>query len=345
MDRLTPLPADSVYNDHFVRPMGSDGERIAATVLMSSRQDVERARDLMAGAGLAPTVVTAQSIALCDYANFCLKDQPYVAGIFVRDGEQEYMTVCCDGDVVSSHRYRGVRDSPRAALRREVERALPDRSSADLHVIREVPGADSRSLAQLAPEGFLGAGIQPNAEAFAAVGAALGRVNEGRERINLLPAELIQPEESVGLRELGLAAAVITLAAFLAGAIAVKNVQVSSALASELSRLDPLVTAVSRQEAETRALAEKVKTLESARGASTLEYLRELTAVVPKTAYLTTFRYRNDRLEVDGIADKASELISILEKSRYFKNVEFTAPTTKYLQTKERFSLRMGLEE
>ena len=48
-------------------------------------------------------------------------------------------------------------------------------------------------------------------------------------------------------------------------------------------------------------------------------------------------------LEVDGIAEKASGLISLLEQSPYFTNVEFTAPTTKYLQDQERFSLRMGL--
>jgi len=34
-----------------------------------------------------------------------------------------------------------------------------------------------------------------------------------------------------------------------------------------------------------------------------------------------------------------------LEQSQYFKNVEFTAPTTKYLQDQERFSLKMELEQ
>ena len=63
------------------------------------------------------------------------------------------------------------------------------------------------------------------------------------------------------------------------------------------------------------------------------------------SAYLTTFRYKGDRIEVDGIATNAAELISQLEHSAQFKDVEFTAPTTKYLQNQERFSLRMGLEQ
>ena len=70
-----------------------------------------------------------------------------------------------------------------------------------------------------------------------------------------------------------------------------------------------------------------------------------MTEAVPNSAYLTTFRYKGDRLEVDGIADNASVLISLLERSPFFKNVEFTAPTTKYLQSQERFSLRMELEQ
>ncbi len=346
LDRLTPLPSESVYSDHFTTPVGTEGERIAATVVVAPREHVEGARDLVASAGLAPTVVTAQPVALCDYANFCTGGQPQVCGVFARDDDQETMTVCCDGSLVSSHRYDGRGpDSPLTALRREVERALPDRTADEPRIIRDDDDMTSIGMARLAPEEFLESVSNPNAQQLTAIGAALGRLNEGRNKLNLLPAELVQPEEAVGMRELGLAAAVIALALFLVGAVALKNMQVSSALASELGRLDPLVTEVSRQEAETRALAEKVKLLEGSRGASTVEYLRELTALVPKTAYLTTFRYRNERLEVDGIADKASELISILEKSRYFKDVEFTAPTTKYLQTKERFSLRMGLEE
>ena len=92
-------------------------------------------------------------------------------------------------------------------------------------------------------------------------------------------------------------------------------------------------------------LEERLKLFEAQRGASVLAYLQAMTKEVPTSAYLTTFRYKGDRVEVDGIATNAAELISFLEKSPYFKNVEFTAPTTKYLQNQERFSLRMGLEK
>jgi general secretion pathway protein L len=74
-------------------------------------------------------------------------------------------------------------------------------------------------------------------------------------------------------------------------------------------------------------------------------YLKAVTDLIPETSYLTTFRYREDKIELDGISDKASELIAILESSPYFAGVEFTAPTTKYLSSQERFSLRMRIEQ
>ena len=49
------------------------------------------------------------------------------------------------------------------------------------------------------------------------------------------------------------------------------------------------------------------------------------------------------RLTVDGFARSASDLIAALEKSKYFKNVNFTSPTTK-TGDKERFSLVAEVE-
>ena len=131
----------------------------------------------------------------------------------------------------------------------------------------------------------------------------------------------------------------------LAAAIGLKNLSISNAVASEVERLKPTVSAVNAREEANRSALERIQVLETQRSQSVLVYLRDMTDRVPKTAYLTTFRFKGDRVEVDGIADNASGLISLLERSPYFKNVEFTAPTTKYLQSQERFSLRMGLEK
>ena len=142
-----------------------------------------------------------------------------------------------------------------------------------------------------------------------------------------------------------MAAIVIVLSATLAGSIAVKNLSLGNAVAAEVARLEPEVNAVTAQEEDNRRVLQRIEVLEGPRKRSVLAYLKAMTEAVPNSAYLTTFRYKGDRLEVDGIADNASVLISLLERSPFFKNVEFTAPTTKYLQSQERFSLRMELEQ
>ena len=116
-------------------------------------------------------------------------------------------------------------------------------------------------------------------------------------------------------------------------------------MAAEVERLLPKVSAVTQKEEANRALAAKLSTLEDARAVSVLAYLRDITIRLPNSAYLTTFRFKGDRIEIDGIADSAAGLISLLEQSPNFADVEFTAPTTKYLQDQQRFSLRMGFEQ
>ena len=178
-----------------------------------------------------------------------------------------------------------------------------------------------------------------------AIGAALGLIGESRQTVNLLPASMVQTATGFGLRELALSGMVAAMAILLLGSIAAKNLSSSSALSAEVDDLEPRVEqALRRQDknAETLFMVEK---LEAKSRSRSLTYLKAVTDLIPATSYLTTFRYREEKIEVDGISDKASELIAILEASPYFAGVEFTAPTTKYLTNQERFSLRMRLEQ
>ena len=72
--------------------------------------------------------------------------------------------------------------------------------------------------------------------------------------------------------------------------------------------------------------------------------LKELTDIIPADAYLTAFNLRGDRLTLDGFARSASDLITALEKSKHYKNVSFTSPTTR-TGDKDRFSLVAEIEK
>jgi Tfp pilus assembly protein PilN len=348
LDRIFPVPAASLVTQQYWRPLGAGGERVHATVVAGMRERVEQVQGALAAVGLAPTSITALPVALNDFYGFCRGHGQRTAGLFYRHGARESMVVSSRGVMVSNVPYAQSDETRSERLWRELETLVPDAIQDDVEVVMDGDATDGAvDLTSCMPEqlyaGRNGAPTLRWHEA-AAVGAALSQLGEAKVKVNLLPVELQRVEEGVGLRELGLAALVAVFAVVLAATIALKNLTIGNALAEEVESLLPRVSRVQAQEAENRKALESVTLLENPRNTSVLAYLREMTESVPNTAYLTTFRYKGDRLEVDGVATTASELIAVLERSGYFKNVEFTAPTTKYLQTQERFSLRMGLE-
>ena len=105
----------------------------------------------------------------------------------------------------------------------------------------------------------------------------------------------------------------------------------------ELARVEPLVKEVKALQNESDDLRRQLKILTGEEKRVTV-LLKELSDVIPTDAYLTSINLRGGRLTLDGMAHSASDLIAALEKSKHFKNVSFTSPTTRS-GDKDRFSL------
>lgn len=76
-----------------------------------------------------------------------------------------------------------------------------------------------------------------------------------------------------------------------------------------------------------------------------LNIIREFAAVLPKNAWLSRMRISENMVEVEGYAGSATGLLSVIEASGYFRNVELASPAVK--DTKkgvDRFSIRMEIE-
>ncbi len=343
LDRLFPVPPDSLFWTTTSRPLGTVGERVGVTVFASPKPAVEEAVDVVRESGLPISAVTVEPVALADYLS--LVGVP-LGAIATSSGTREFLTLCAGGLVVSSHHAdRRSRSLLQAALR-EMETALPERSGEAPALLRaRAVEEGEQSLASLAPADLLPIDAMVGEAEVVAIGAALGLIGESRQSVNLLPSSMIQTAAGFGLREMALSGALAAMGLLLLGSIGAKNLSISSALSSQIDELEPRVEqALRRQDKNTEMLA-MVERLESKSRSRTLTYLKAVTDLVPTTSYLTTFRFREDKIEMDGISDKASDLIAILESSPYFTGVEFTAPTTKYLSNQERFSLRMRLEQ
>jgi Tfp pilus assembly protein PilN len=106
---------------------------------------------------------------------------------------------------------------------------------------------------------------------------------------------------------------------------------------AHLAAIEPEVNEVIGLQEEIDHLQRQVEILGQQDGRVTT-LLKELTELIPSDAYLTTLNLRGGRLTLDGQARSASDIITALEKSKRFKNVNFSSPTTRQ-GDKERFAL------
>jgi len=76
-----------------------------------------------------------------------------------------------------------------------------------------------------------------------------------------------------------------------------------------------------------------------------LTILKELTAILPKTTWLTRVRVTESTVDIEGYAGSASTLLPKLEASHYFKKAEFSSPTFRDARMNaDRFNIKMEIE-
>jgi general secretion pathway protein L len=76
-----------------------------------------------------------------------------------------------------------------------------------------------------------------------------------------------------------------------------------------------------------------------------LEVMKELTSILPKSVWLTRLRITGETVEMEGYAGSATEILPKLEQSALFKKVEFSSPTIRDTRLNaDRFVIKMEIE-
>jgi general secretion pathway protein L len=120
----------------------------------------------------------------------------------------------------------------------------------------------------------------------------------------------------------------------------------ASQIQTGISRLQPEMKMLVKQEAEWNALAKRYQTiLRHVRFRdSNLDALKTLATVLPPETFLQSYRYQNESVTISGVSASALDVQSALEKSPVFQGVQFTAPITRDPSGKDRFTLTMSIE-
>jgi general secretion pathway protein L len=157
--------------------------------------------------------------------------------------------------------------------------------------------------------------------------------------VNLLPVEGRRgADEGLSLTTVVLVALTALLLLVWGGSTLVKDALLRRQLQAQIESIEPEVREVKALQADVERLQRELDTLSEGQEPRVTPLLKDLTELVPNDAYLTGLNLRGDKLSIDGQARSASDLITALEKSKHFKNVTFSSPTTKQ-GDKERFSI------
>ena len=118
-------------------------------------------------------------------------------------------------------------------------------------------------------------------------------------------------------------------------------------ISSQISARKDEVKKVEALQKDTDALQAEIETITSFRKPEpiTLNIIKEITTVLPKTAWITRVKITGTTVDIEGYASSANEILPKLEASPYLRKVEFSSPTFRDAKMNaDRFVVKMEIE-
>ncbi|MGH7843800.1 MAG: PilN domain-containing protein [Candidatus Binatia bacterium] len=358
--RLLPFRRDEIYFDYLAGR--KRGDKLGIMLFAVPKKVVDEILEILAVFGIKPRGVETSATAQANYLLFC-NGGAIGPAIFVGAQNGNWEMVGLDTQIDGWKRQRPqlvfAYSLPRVewaqaplrelvvALTLENTRLFSSNSAPDLFSPVLGEAAEVTDLAALGRERLNGDFQVDHNVLVPAIGVALRGLREARFAINLLPHPARQ-EERKGLSQFNLSLTALLLLALLGwgGSFPVKDEYRLRQLQTESQKYAPEVAALQQKESEMNRAKKELSILVSLRDrrGEILQVLDELSRAVPNSAYLSSLRYRDGGIELQGTAESASNLVPILERSQLFKNVGFNAPSNRGRDNRETFSLKAEVE-
>ncbi len=367
VERHVPFPLEEAQYDFQV--LERDAQHATLLLATARKEEIDRYVDLLRDAGIRPTGLGVSTFASLNvlFYNQRRDGDPFTALIDLRDGEAEigvanagilrhcrHLTLepAAPLDVLLPE-LSGLLAQPLAdsgpSGRGRISLAGAGSGRGDLlHHLAEQSGLEVEFLQPF--QRIKARGVEP--QAAQSLGAAVGLALKGLAtlplQIDLLPREMAPPRQDPGLTRtyrLLLLIAVLGLAYGVSGAIRERR-----ALAGLIARVDRLKAeagTVEQLKGEVVRLDNRIAALQriDQEEVRKLDALREIVQLLPKGVTLTLFSVEGREVRIGGsIAGSASDLISILEQSPFFENVQFTSPVASRGGETQEFQIKGILE-
>ncbi|MDH3357886.1 MAG: pilus assembly protein PilM [Desulfobacteraceae bacterium] len=204
-----------------------------------------------------------------------------------------------------------------------------------LQVLNELPNLEF-SLLDLSQGPF------EEKNSIASTGLALKSLQSVAVDINLFPEHFRKKPSIIG-RYIILALFVLTLITGMGwvGSHIVHQRVTGIRVDRELNELSDKINALEQANSEITALQERIDYLGNLQKdrIGALEFLKELTEILPETAWLSRLSVADNKVEIQGYTDYSTRLITQLEASPLFANAKFISTITKDRDGKQVFKI------
>lgn len=345
METLSPWPTDEIYSDYSAGVPKSTSKTIPVTVVIIPRAVLDPWITFFKSAGLPLSGASLSSL-VCAHGTSVL--WPDTRPTVVLDCEDSFV----EGVIIQASRVTSltVKGSDVNAQARSVAEQLMSvgrvQSPENVRVVLHGSASSAFETIPTVPLPLENA-RSDSSRVFGTIAAALAGIKRSAFNVNLVPADQRYRRNQLQLIP---TYALVGLTVLAGIAMIVREPYQSSVYASkldtEIRKISPEIKEVSAQEAELNRLSEKYRALFGhfqSRDLN-LEAMRELSHVLPPTAWLTNYIYQNDSVTISGFAQSASEIQKALEDSPVFKDVQFVNSVTRDANGKDRFSVKATLE-
>ncbi|MBI4483773.1 MAG: PilN domain-containing protein [Acidobacteria bacterium] len=366
VESLQPSDEELPYYDYAVMERKEGEERLSVLLAMIKRADLDETVQFLADLGFPPAAVQVSTTAL--YNALILGGGPVEDKIYlVLDLEDSSYEVILlrGGKILYSKEVSNLTTLP------PVERLLEEMEVGLSRTRLEDQPVEKILLAGTASDRLMGdfkkltegcqflhetmkigqpGAFKPQLNSFVnAIGMALAELSRNHfMKLNLLPAERRLRRRPVNyIPTVVLAVAILLVLAGLLVRGMVQERKLLKQLQSQIAQLQPRVNQVKQLREQLQEVESKIGFLGSIHLGQEfqLELLREMTEILPNDVWLSNYMFSSSEVKINGLANSATEVITLVEKSPYFKEVKPLMAVTNDPSGKQRFYISAQLEK
>lgn len=359
LDRLTPFSSDDAYFDYTV--IGDDGNSITVAIMSTRMSLIKPYIEELKMSDINVSLITSNTFGYISILNYFEHNKDKILINIMEDGFSTY-TISSSNIIDYNRSIVGYKDETflldlLADQIKSSEKSLSNKHNISVYLTGSIPQSNFIERLRLKTTSQVSTLIEvlnnrkinlSNEILISSFGAGICLLRQKTGGYNLLSLGAIQKQP----RPLLITILLFVILILLVIAIFViplkteqKNLKKITAIINskkeDLKKADSLRKGI-------EALQSDIETIEKFTNdsMSTLDIMKELTTIIPSTTWLTRIRITTKTIEIEGFAENTAGLLTKLEDSKYFKNVEFSAPSYRDHATKmERFTIKMQRED